>query len=152
MRQTKEGVRQTKEVPCRPTTPSWPLLRPATVAAATTTITATASAIADAASTMDISSASATGHRPRRSTADHWPPPPTTVDAVSTITIDALAAASTAATTASRPAAAPQGRRWCGPIHLNAPPARPLTCARSILVRADCTFAMWIVPNKICCS
>ena len=65
--------------------------------------------------------------------------------AASTVITDTWAAASTAAIIASRPGAASQGQRRCGPIRLNASPARPLTIVRSILVCADSTCAMWIV-------
>ena len=55
--------------------------------------------------------------RPRPSTAGRWPPPSIAAEAVSTIITDTLAAASTAAITASRPGSFPQGWRWCSTIH-----------------------------------
>ena len=44
-------------------------------------------------------------------------------------------------------AAAPQVGDGAALIHSNAPPARPLTSARSVVACADSTFAMWIVQN-----
>jgi len=90
-------------LPCRRTTPSWPLLRPAAAAAAAATITTAASAIADADSALDFASATATCHHPRHATAGRWPPPLIPGDAASSIFTDALAASSTAAATANRP-------------------------------------------------
>jgi len=88
-------------LPCRRTTPSWPLLRPAAAAAAAATITTAASAIADADSAPGL----CLRHR-------HLPPPEArhrrplattsiAVGAVSTISSDVMAAKSTAAASAT---------------------------------------------------
>ena len=65
--------------------PSWRRRRAAAAAAATTTIAATASAVFDAAFAAAISATAATDHHPRSITAGHWPSPPITAGATSTI-------------------------------------------------------------------